>query len=314
MLEGQKIFLTGAAGVIGTELTPMLLSQGAQVLAGDLKKRPEAFPDEVQYLQMDLNELELETLRAFGPTIIIHLAATFERSTESYGFWDENFNHNVKLSHHIMSLARKTPSLRRVVFASSYLIYDENLYQFESPQVTPCRLNEQSPLNPRNLTGMAKLAHEKELTFLQGAPECHFSTLSVRIFRGYGRNSRDVISRWIRSLLGGEAIKVFRPEGMFDYLFAADSAKGLMLLASRYDITGAINLGTGRSRSVSEVVSLLQREFPDAKVIEQESDILFEASEADIASLEIQLSWKPEYTLETAIPLIIEHEKHRLNK
>jgi carbamoyl-phosphate synthase large subunit len=60
---------------------------------------------------------------------VIHLAATFERSAESYEFWEENFRHNVRLSHHLMSLAKDAPSVKRVVFASSYLIYDPSLYQ-----------------------------------------------------------------------------------------------------------------------------------------------------------------------------------------
>jgi len=46
-------------------------------------------------------------------------------------------------------------------------------------------------------------------------------------FPRYGCNSRDVISRWVRALLAGEPISVFRPEGIFDYIYAADSAKAL---------------------------------------------------------------------------------------
>ena len=74
----------------------------------------------------------------------------------------------------------------------------------------------------------------------------------ARIFRGYGCNSRDVISRWVRALLAGEPINVFRPEGIFDYIYAEDSAEGLIRLAES-NVTGIINLGTGRGRRVQEV-------------------------------------------------------------
>jgi carbamoyl-phosphate synthase large subunit len=141
-MKGRRVFVTGGAGVIGLELIPRLFAQGAEVLVGDLKSRPAAFPSMVRYRQGDLNGLLGSELDAFAPEILIHLAATFERSSETPGFWDENFRHNVALSHHLMTLARRSESLRRVVFASSYLIYDPALYQFAAPSDQPIALRE----------------------------------------------------------------------------------------------------------------------------------------------------------------------------
>jgi carbamoyl-phosphate synthase large subunit len=137
----KKIFVSGGAGVIGLELVPILLKQGHQVIVGDLKNRPLSFPKEVIYIQGDLNDLNKHDLENIAPEIFIHLAATFERSTESYEFWKENFKHNVLLSHHIMSLMKEQKTLERIVFASSYLIYDPNLYQFSEPSSTVTYLN-----------------------------------------------------------------------------------------------------------------------------------------------------------------------------
>src|SRR6266536_3725267 len=233
-MSSKRIFVSGAAGVIGTEMVPRLVRRGYTVLAGDLKSRPAAFPAEVQYRPGDLNDMTAAELAAFGPDTFIHLAATFERSTETYGFWEENFRHNARLSHHLMSLAKDMENLRRVVFASSYLIYDPALYQFEQPPAAPVSLRETDPIMPRNLTGMAKLAHEMELRHLQGF--CRFSTACARIFRGYGRNSRCVISRWIRAAQKSEPITVYRPEGWFDYIYAADTAEGLIRLAENEQV------------------------------------------------------------------------------
>ena len=138
----KRIFVSGGAGVIGLELIPILLNQGHTVIVGDLKCRPSSFSADVIYIQGDLNDLNFHDLESFAPEIFIHLAATFERSTESYGFWKENFRHNVLLSHNLMSLMKDIKTLKRVVFASSYLIYDPNLYQFHTPRDTPNYLNE----------------------------------------------------------------------------------------------------------------------------------------------------------------------------
>ena len=308
-MKNTRIFVTGGAGVIGLEMIPLLVSMGADVLVGDLKPQPESFKNLVRYRHGDINDMTQEEIASFDPEVVIHLAATFERSVETLGFWEENFQHNVKLSHHVASLARHCKQLRRVIFASSYLIYDQKLYQHETAQAAPYSLKEDDPIRPRNLTGMAKLAHEQELQFLESFADNQFSTLCVRIYRGYGRRSRDVISRWIRSLIKGQAIFVYRPEGIFDYIYAADSAEGLLRLAMSDKATGIVNLGTGCSRSVADVIDILKSHFPAAEINYQASDIYFEASQADTHKLESLIDWKPTRKLEETIPEIIAYEK-----
>jgi carbamoyl-phosphate synthase large subunit len=161
---------------------------------------------------------------------------------------------------------------------------------------------------------MAKLAHEIELRFLEGFDSPSFTTVCARIYRGYGRNSRDVISRWVRDLIAGKQIVVYRPEGMFDYIYAKDSAEGLVRLAEADAVQGIINLGTGKARSVQEVVDILRNNFPDMHAVVEDSNIPFEASQADTSRYIAKVGWKTEYDLERAIPEIIAHEKQRIDK
>ncbi len=312
-MKGKRIFVSGGAGVIGLEMIPRLVERGAVVMVGDLKTRPRSFIDSVAYRQGDLNTMTVDELARFRPDIFIHLAATFERSTESYEFWEENFWHNVRLSHHLMTIMKGLPSLHRVVFASSYLIYAPNLYQFNEARSDAVALKESDPILPRNLTGSAKLNHEIELRFLDQSKSNQFTTVCARIFRGYGRNSRDVISRWVRDLLHERPISVYRPEGVFDYIYAADSAEGLIRLAEHGQVSGIINLGTGRSQRVQNVLDVLQQYFPDMVIHNVDSDIPFEASRADMSQYSAQISWMPVYTLETAIPEIIVFERQRMD-
>ena len=64
-----------------------------------------------------------------------------------------------------MDILKDSKTLKKIIFASSYLIYDSNLYQSLRPTNLPVSLNESDSIFPRNLTGMAKLAHECELSF-----------------------------------------------------------------------------------------------------------------------------------------------------
>ena len=312
-LPFKRIFISGAAGVIGQEMLQLLASLDADldVLAADLKPRPSNFPARFQYRQGDLNLLSEPEIAAFAPDLFIHLAATFERSAETYGFWEENFQHNVRLSHHLMTVLKDLPSLRRMVFASSYLIYDPALYTFAEVPTQARSLREDDPILPRNLTGMAKLAHEIELRFLETFRREQFSIAIPRIYRGYGRNGRDITSRWVRALLAGEEITVYGAESQFDYLYAADTAEGLLRLAAAETVTGIINLGTGRARRVADVVEVLKQNFPDLRAKYVASDIPFEASQADMRLWVSHIDWLPLTTLETAIPEIIAFEKMR---
>jgi carbamoyl-phosphate synthase large subunit len=160
---------------------------------------------------------------------------------------------------------------------------------------------------------MAKLSHEIELGFLDQFYSNEFTTVCARIFRGYGRNSRDVISRWIRLLLDEKPIKVYAPEGMFDYIYARDTAEGLIRLAAS-DVSGIINLGTGRSRSVVEVISILKQYFPELQEEAEDINLQFEASQADISLLKNHIGWSPEYDLERAIPEMIDFERKKKNE
>lgn len=307
--NGKRIFISGGAGVIGTEMVRLLHEQDAKILVGDLKAIPANFPSTITYRQGDLNFITQAELDNFNPEYFIHLAATFERSAETYEHWEENFHHNILLSHHLMTLMRNVPGLKRVVNASSYLIYDKIHYQFKEAQNQAVKLTESHSINPRNLTGLAKLAHEIELDFLALFKSDQFTNISARIYRGYGKNSRDVISRWVRNLLNGEKITVYNPEGFFDYIYAQDTAKGLLKLAL-CDQTGIVNLGTGRSRQVGDVVQILQSHFPQMNVeYIRKPDELIEASEADTTLLKSYLNWTPERDLENTIPEIIAFEQ-----
>lgn len=310
MSISERVFISGAAGVIGRELLTKLSTYPAiRVLAADKKPEPDGLASNIEYRQGDLNNLTTHEIEEFSPTIFIHLAASFERSSESLDFWDDNFSDNIKLSYHLMKIMKEAPNLKRVVFASSYLVYDEDLYQFKDPQLEPAKLTEYAPIRPRNLVGMAKLTHEKDLEFLEHFHKNKFSCLSVRIFRGYGCGSRDVVSRWIRNLLNSQEIEVYNPEGYFDYIYAKDSAEGLFRLALQSKLAGAVNLGTGRSRKVSDILAALGKHFPEMKVQFIQSVSLIEASEADVSKLVSEIVWKPEYSLESAIGEIIEYEK-----
>ncbi|MCK4339989.1 MAG: NAD-dependent epimerase/dehydratase family protein [Candidatus Cloacimonetes bacterium] len=306
--KNKKIIVTGGAGVIGQELIGELIALGAEVLCIDREPKPEEMASDVNYCKVDIMDMDINIIIDFKPEIIFHLAASFERTEETPEFWDINFRDNIIVSHKIIDAARKTDSLKKFIFASSYLIYSSSLHLFKEPAKAARLLNESDPLATRNLTGAAKYYAEKELDFMN-ATGAKFVTVSARIFRVYGRGSRDIVSRWIRMALKNEELVVFRKENMFDYIYAGDVARGLMKVAEKVSTNMIINLGSGQSRRIKEVIKLIKRQIPNLKFKEVTENGHFEASCADMSAFSEIIGWRPELTLEEGIKKIIDYEK-----
>ena len=253
-LAGQRVLVTGGAGVIARELLDRLSTAGASVLSVDRLPLPTDPPPGVEHLVADLAFADLEPIARFRPRHVFHLAATFERSVESPEFWDQNWNDNVVVTHRLAELAARIGDVESFVFASSYLVYDPEQYSTTTPPTAAVPLAESSRLGSRNLCGAAKLYGEAELHFVREVQAAGFRASFARIFRVYGRGSRDVVSRWVRAALDGEPIAVYHAENRFDYIFSGDVAEGLMRMAVSPGAAGIINLGSGNARPVADVI------------------------------------------------------------
>lgn len=304
------MLVTGGAGVVGRELLSLVASEGASVISADRLPLPMKEGEGVEHHQLDLSEDDLAFISDAHPTHLFHLAASFERSRETPEFWEPNWDDNVRLGHRLLEAVRGLSGLEAFVFASSYLVYHPDRYLSAMPLREPVTLREDDPVNPRNLCGAAKLFTEKELAFLGETAQADFRAVSARIFRVYGRGSRDVISRWVRAGLAGETICVYGRESLFDYIFARDVAKGLLRMATSPKAHGPINLGSGRARSIQEVLDILQDALPSRlRIEEEESEEPFEASQADLSRLKERTGWAPTTSLEDGIPTLVDFEE-----
>jgi nucleoside-diphosphate-sugar epimerase len=306
--KNKKVLVTGGAGVIGKELIDMLKEQGAIIRCVDFQEKPKELKN-IEYFQMDLSRPDNQFLFRFEPEYVFHLAADFERTEERKDFWESNFRNNILASHYLIDQIIRIPSLKKVIFASSYLIYDKKQYRDINEENL---LSEDSTINPRNLVGVAKLQTEADLEFLGRNNEYPFDCVSARIFRVYGKGSRDIISRWVRDILQKKEIILFNEDNRFDYIFAKDVAAGLLKLGENGKATGIYNLGTGVSPRVKDVVAILKKNLVDFKVNTIESkEELVESSCADITKLRNDLSWTPEFDLEAGIKEIISYESKK---
>ena len=305
-IKGKRVLVTGGSGVIGKELIKMLIDREAIIMNADLVPLPNKGFDEVSNIEIDLAKDYLGFLREFDPEIIFHLAAKFERSTESPGFWENNWNNNVVLSHRIVDMLRYMDKCKVFVFASSYLIYDTNLYMSKTPSKVTY-LKEDSQVNPRNICGASKYYTEKELRFIQKCYNPSMRAINARIYRVYGINSSEIINRWIDLYLAGEKGFVYKKENCFDLIYSRDVAEGLLRLACS-TADGVVNLGSGKATSIDNVINIIGDIVPGFK--EKMFDYFddkggYEASCADLTKLDSFTGWTPKTQLYTGLEEVI---------
>ncbi|MEO5356435.1 MAG: NAD-dependent epimerase/dehydratase family protein [Nitrospirae bacterium YQR-1] len=313
-INKKRVLVTGGAGVIGCELLAILSDKGFTVLSVDKKPPPmdkiRSHSPNLRHLIADISTDYLDEIIDFNPSAIFHLAAAFERSKESPEFWSTNWNENTLLSHRIIDIASKMPALKVFLFASSYLIYSPALYMSENLSA-PVLLNENSPVNPRNITGASKYYTEKELEFINEYMLPNARMVNARIYRVYGKGSRDVISRWVGAALRNEEIHVYNRQNRFDFIYSQDVATGLYHFFESDACCGVINLGSGISTSVEDVLSAIASIIPlnqkDMGCIEH-----YEASTADITKLRKLTGWSPVVSIRSGIEHIVEYEKSKL--
>jgi nucleoside-diphosphate-sugar epimerase len=235
--------------------------------------------------------------------IVFHLAASFGRTEIEQGFFNENFYNNVELTHTLLSCNHHW---EKFIFASSYLVYDPLLYLWDDTHF----LKESDRIAPRNIVGAAKYYTENELDFVcQGEK---MQGVSARIFRVYGRGSKDIISRTIQKALRGEPIIIYGERARFDYIFADDVAEGLIRLAEVDFPTTAVNLGTGKGKSLADVLEIVQSYTSTKVEYTKMPGHPIENSRADVSLLKELTKWTPPTTLEVGVRKVLEYERELL--
>jgi len=308
----KKVFISGGAGVIGKCLVNLLAKKNYEIFVGDLKDKPQNFNNKIFYRKGDLNFLNEDEIKSFQPDIFVHLAAVFERTDESYDFYDNNFRNNITLSYHLLKTISKLKTVKKIIYASSYLTYDEKIYMGKNNKKN-FKIDENERLNPRNLIGASKLYHEKELKLFKNYNKSKEIDI-LRIFRGYGCGSNDIVSRWVRAALLNKSLKVYGEKGKFDYIFSEDSANAIFSLIkkkTKNNSNNIFNLGSGQNYQINDLLQILKNKFKKIKIIKTNKKILLENSFSNNQKIFKFTDWKPKFTLKKGVDKIIKYEKQR---
>ncbi len=184
----------------------------------------------------------------------------------------------------------------RVFFVSSGAVYGDSV-----------STSELSPTCPVSINGIAKLLSERLLHAY--CDEHSMDFVSFRMFNIFGGNDQfSVIYHLQQALLSGRAF-MLNNEGRAhrDFVHVDDAAFVLARLASVDNLPRYMNLGTGVTTRISDVVDTFVRYFPALK-IERRNCPEAEYSRADISLLQQYLKHSFRSVLEQ-IPIVAENAK-----
>ncbi|MEW5988364.1 MAG: GDP-mannose 4,6-dehydratase [Chloroflexota bacterium] len=302
--QDKRVLVTGCNGLLGSWLTAALVAGGADVVglirdrvphaelvrAGTVEKISVVYGDVCDYALMErtLAEYEMDTVFHLAAQTQVGIANRVPLST---------FETNVKGTWMVLEAARRNPTVRGVVVASSDKAYGA---QDELPY------REDAPLQGRHPYDVSKSCADliaQSYAHTYGLPVA--VTRCANLYGGGDLNWNRIVPGTIRSVLRGER-PLIRSDGTFkrDYLFVQDAVEGYLVTAERLvdpAVRGqAFNFGLARPFTALEVVQTIigLSDYPDLEPIIL-NEVKNEIQEQYLASDKAArvLGWRPRYTL-----------------
>ena len=313
IMSRPAILVTGAAGFIGSHLLEALLAAGEPVVALDnldgyydpaIKRANLRAADpggRAPFFECDLNDAAaLDRLFAAHPIDrVAHLAGrggVRPSVRDPLGYVRINLDATINLC-----AAMRRHGVARIAFASTSSVYGE----------APVPWRESMPAD-RPVSPYAATKRAAELYLHTEARLNGTGVTVLRFFTVYGPRQRPdmALAKFAEQALGGGAISRFGDgEQLRDFTEVSDIVAGFRAAlgqlsgapAGQYEIC---NLGSGRPRTVNEMIAVLQAHFDRPLAIEalpaQAGDA--PATYADLVHSAEFLGFAPAMTLETGIP------------
>jgi len=276
----KSILVTGATGFLGRHVVRDLLRRGFKVEA---KSRA------------DGDVCDAETWKKFPATdCVIHLAG----STFVPDSWDDPskfLQNNMSGTSLALDFCRNHEA--KFVFFSTYM--------YSREAVMP--VSEDSKLRPSNPYSLSKFFGENICRFYSE----HFG-VKVVIFRpfnvyGLGQSEKFLIPSIIRQARLSDVIEVQDTKPSRDYVYVEDLLAALNCAITTDIELEVMNIGTGRSYSVLELIETLgivsNRKFKiRSAMIERQSEIMH--TQADNSRAREILNWEPEWSLISGLEVL----------
>lgn len=246
--------MTGGLGLIGSETVLQLqnLYGARNVYSTDLgKRRTTSYTKDATY-QSDVSKSSFsDLLTELSPTIIVHAAAhPGGRSLQEPSL---NVETNALGSMRVFEWCAKNDC--KILYLSSSIVYGD---------VLPVPITEDRLPNPGTIYGVSKLACEQWLKILEVGYDLDWSV--IRPFSTYGFGHVPSLDQGIVNVMltqidsGGPVVVKGSLERQRDLVHVSDAARAICCAIERWSSRRIINVCTGISTSILEILHLIATE------------------------------------------------------
>jgi UDP-glucose 4-epimerase len=300
----RRVAVTGAAGFIGSHLTDRLLRDGLEVAAIDnlstgrlsnlahLRANPRLTFHQADVLDPDMLDAILP-----GVDAVFHLAGLAD-IVPSIEHPEDYYRANVDGTFCLMQSVRKA-GIPRVVYAASSSCYGvpDHLPTPESAQIRP-----EYPYALTKYLGECLVMHWGHVYGIE--------TSALRLFNVYGPRSRTagaygaVFGVFLAQKLAGKPFTIVGDGTQRrDFTFVTDVTDALVRTAQAPLGGEILNVGSGSTYSVNQLVELLEGDVTYLPKRPGEPDVTF----ADVGKIKRLLGWTALVSLETGVAETLKH-------
>jgi nucleoside-diphosphate-sugar epimerase len=241
--EPGTIALTGATGLIGSHLVPVLLGKGYTLRV--LSRQPQQGSPGVTQICGDIRSVDTARDLTRGCSALIHLAGIAHTSLRSQAERDEAEGINVGGARNMLAAARQSGA-HRVLLASSAHVYAGQ----EGTQ-----LDEQSPTAGDSFYARTKLMVEQ--AGLESARASALKVVIVRPCLTYGPGVRFNLASLMRAIRGHYYFHVWGSNPMRSFLSVTNAAAGITHLLESGQSGKIYNLADQNPLPLGEFVNSL---------------------------------------------------------
>lgn len=320
--RNRRVFVTGAAGLLGTYLCKMLVERGADVVglvrdrtafaplqnAGIAEKMTLVFGDirDQALMERVFNNYEIQT--------VFHLAAQAIVGAANRNPV-ETFDSNIKGTWTVLEAARRTPLAPQVLVASSDKAYGQH-------EILP--YTEDAPLQGRHPYDVSKSCAD---LIAQSYAHTYQMPIAIarcgNLFGGGDLHWNRLVPGTVRAILENTP-PLIRSDGTLtrDYLFVEDGASAYLSLSENLardeNLRGqAFNFGNNAPLSVLEMVQKItqvsQREDLQPRIL-NEANHEIPAQYLDCSRAADVLNWHPQFSLEVGLKKTLEWYRNYLSE